>query len=202
MTDEPRPAGPVPAGHLRVTVTSLAMHGCPDSAKEAPDWQEGAHVERAVRPGVAFYRFLYGAVGEGWLWTERRRWSDATLAARIQDPGVEVWVLTADGQPAGYAELDRRDPADVELSYFGLLPAFIGRGLGSRFLRFAVHRAWRAETRRFWVHTCDLDHPAALGVYHRAGFVPFRTDVTDEPDPRLSGSFPLTASPHRPVATP
>ena len=200
MIEEPGPAEPIASGHLRVTTTSLEMRRCPEGARRAPIWPPGSRVDRAIRPGLAFYRFLYDAVGEDWLWHERRRWSDAALLAHISDPSIEIWVLTADGQPAGFAELDLRTPDNVELSYFGLLPAFIGRGLGPRLLHWAIHQAWRPATRRFWVHTCDLDHPAALGTYRRAGFVPFRTDVADEPDLRLSGDWPPTAAPHRPLA--
>ena len=188
-----------PAGALRVTITSLEMFACPEAARAAPDWPAGARVERALRPGVAFYRFLYDTVGEPWLWTDRRRWSDAALAERVQHPSVEVWVLTAEGQPAGYAELDRREAGEVELSYFGLMPAFIGRGFGGRLLRFAVARAWTPGTRRLWVHTCDLDHPAALGLYRQAGFVPFRTDPVTLPDPRISGLISRLAAPQRPI---
>lgn len=200
MSDDPQPDEPVPAGLLRVTTTSLEMHACPASARVDAAWPSGARVERAIRPGVAFYRFLYGAVGELWLWSERRRWSDATLAEHIQNPGIEIWVLTADGQPAGFAEIDRRNASDVELSYFGLLPAFIGRGFGGKLLRSAVREAWTPGTRRFWVHTCDLDHPSALALYRRCGFAPFRIDVMDEPDLRLSGEFPPDAARHRPLA--
>ena len=83
---------------------------------------------------------------------------------------VEVNVLFADGRLAGLAELDLRDPPDVELAYFGVLPAFIGQGLGRFLLDWAVHHVWRGRPRRLWVHTCDLDHPRALDVYQKAGF--------------------------------
>jgi GNAT superfamily N-acetyltransferase len=92
-----------------------------------------------------------------------RHWlSDAELAAILNDPRVEVNVLWAAGVPAGYAELDRRDPPDTELVYFGLTPEFIGQGLGAYLLDWAIHHAWRARPRRLWLHTCDLDHPRAL----------------------------------------
>jgi GNAT superfamily N-acetyltransferase len=81
-----------------------------------------------------------------------------------------VNVLWVDGVPAGLAELDRRDLPDVELAYFGIMPEFIGQGLGRFLLDWAIHHAWRARPRRFWVHTCDLDHPRALEVYQKAGF--------------------------------
>ena len=145
---------------------------------------EDARIDRVSCPTVAFYRFLYAEVGGPWLWYERRRWSDAEIARTVQDPAVEIWVLFIGGQPAGYAELDRRISNEIELAYFGLMPDFIGRRLGPCLLRFAIRQAWAASPKRLWVHTCSLDHPAALGLYEREGFVRF--DVTEQTilDPR------------------
>ena len=84
--------------------------------------------------------------------------------------------------------------------FFGLLPQFTEAGLGGWALSEAARCAWKLNAKRVWVHTCDLDHPVALAVYRRAGFAPFRTDVMDEPDLRLTGEFPASAAPHRPVA--
>jgi GNAT superfamily N-acetyltransferase len=81
-----------------------------------------------------------------------------------------VNVLWVEGVPAGYAELDRREAPDTELAYFGLLPEFIGRGLGRYLLDWAIRHAWRARPRRIWVHTCDFDHPRAIAVYRKSGF--------------------------------
>jgi GNAT superfamily N-acetyltransferase len=81
-----------------------------------------------------------------------------------------VNVLWADGVPAGYVELDRREPPGVEIGYFGLMPEFIGQGLGAFLLDWAIRHAWRARPRRLWLHTCDLDHPRALAFYQKLGF--------------------------------
>lgn len=175
--------GASPPGTIRVRITSLEMLREPSPAKPIA-LRDDARIERVFRPTVAFYRFLYDAVGGPWLWHERRRWSDAKIARTVQDPNVEVWVLSVGGQPAGYAELDRRISHEVELAYFGLMADFIGRGLGPCLLRFAIRQAWTASPKRLWVHTCGLDHPAALELYEREGFVPF--DITDQTilDPR------------------
>ena len=154
---------------IRTLVTYLEMTGPPEQAPLAPP-RAGIEVRRAVRPTVAFYRYLYDAIGRDWTWYERKLLDDDALAAAIQDARVEVNVLWADGVPAGLAELDRRDPSDVELGYFGIVPEFIGQGLGRFLLDWAVQHVWRDRPRRFWVHTCDLDHPRALGVYQKAGF--------------------------------
>ncbi len=194
--------GAVPPGHLREIVTSLEMFACPPGAVLAPTLPEGTRVDLVVKPSVAFYRFLYATVGEPWLWGARRRWSDEAIAECVQHPRNELWLLVVDGQPAGFAELDRRVADEVELSYFGLMPDFIGRGLGPLLLRFALHAAWLADPRRVWVHTCDLDHPAALGLYRRQGFVPFRTHHVIVIDPRATGHIPRQVQPHRPIVEP
>jgi GNAT superfamily N-acetyltransferase len=80
-------------------------------------------------------------------------------------------VLHVDGTPAGFAELDRRQPDEVELVQFGLMAPFIGQGLGKWFLQWAIDKAWSYQPKRFWLHTCTLDHPAALPNYTKAGFV-------------------------------
>ena len=87
----------------------------------------------------------------------------------------------------------------MELASFGLVPAFIGQGLGSYFLAWAVNRAWQREPRRVWVHTCSLDHPAALPAYVRAGFVARGRAFESFPDPRLTGLLPRDAAPQLPL---
>jgi len=138
---------------------------------------------KTERISLPFYRYLYNHVGGPWRWHERRRMSDAELSAIVQHPEVDVYVLYAGGEPAGYAELDRRQTAEVELAYFGLLPGFIGRGLGPHLLHQMVDTVWRRNPKRFWVHTCSLDHPKALQMYQRFGFVPYRQETTAIEDP-------------------
>jgi GNAT superfamily N-acetyltransferase len=119
-------------------------------------------------------------VGRDYCWVDRNLMPDEDLRRIIQDPGVEVYVLSVAGAPAGYAELDRRQPGEIELAYFGLFPDFVGRGLGKFFLAWAVERAWSHGPRRVWVHTCDLDHPAALPNYLKAGFVVYDERVIEQ----------------------
>jgi GNAT superfamily N-acetyltransferase len=156
-------------GLIETLVTYLEMTAPPAGAPLPPP-RAGLEVKRAIQPTISFYRYLYDAIGRDWTWYERKLLDDGQLAPIIHDPRVEVNVLFAEGVPAGLAELDFRDPGDVELAYFGVLPEFIGQGLGRFLLDWAVHHAWRARPRRLWVHTCDLDHPRALGVYQKAGF--------------------------------
>ena len=151
-----------------VTVTYLEMRAPP--AEPAPPAPPGVTVAHLVAPSVERYRELYNAVGHDWYWVDRLRMPDAALREMLEDPRVEVQVLRVDGREAGYAELDRSEPGEVRLMYFGLMPGFIGRGLGRWFLRWAVDRAWSHAPGRVWVDTCTLDHPRALANYLDAGF--------------------------------
>lgn len=141
---------------------------------------------------VSFYRYLYNTVGEPWLWFERRQLSDDALRAAIDRPEIEIGVLYAGGVPAGYFELDCSDGAHIELAYFGLVPDFIGRGLGPYLLQAALDAAWVRHPQRVWVHTCTFDHPKALNLYQRAGFRVYQRRAVSFPDPRLSGVLPRT----------
>jgi RimJ/RimL family protein N-acetyltransferase len=168
---------------LEVTVTYLEMTARPDlPAPPAPTVP--FRIETVTRPSVPFYRYLYNTVGEPWLWHERRRIDDATLAAAIHHPAVSLLVAYAEGEPAGYAELDGRQPPEVELAYFGIVPRFIGHHLGPALLRAAVDAAWDRHPARLFVHTCTLDHPKAMDCYIRAGFRRYKDVVRRIRDPR------------------
>ena len=115
--------------------------------------------------------------------------SDEDLAAIILDEKVEIYTLLVGGVPAGFGELDRRSEPDIELAYFGLMPEYIGQGLGGYFLRWMIDQAWTYEPKRLFVHTCTEDHPAAIHNYQRHGFVPYDQISEEIPDPATSGLF-------------
>lgn len=147
---------------------------------------------RVPQPSPRFYRYLYEGVGEPWFWYERRAMDDAALKAAITAPGIEISVLYADGEPAGFVEMDYGDPKDVKIAYFGLMPAAIGRGFGTYLLSAATGEAWRRSPKRVWVHTCTLDHPRALRLYQRQGFVPYKQESAVIDDPRDLGLIPAS----------
>lgn len=158
---------------IETTVTYLEMREQPRRPTARAPLGKLA-ILRAERPTVSFYRYLYNTIGADWTWTDRRKIDDETLCQSIHDEKVEIYVLYVAGVPAGYAELDTRQPGEVELAYFGLIPEFVGGGLGGYFLDWAVSAAWLHEPERVWVHTCSLDHPRALSLYQRAGFTAYK----------------------------
>jgi GNAT superfamily N-acetyltransferase len=157
------------ATQISTVVTWLEMLAPPRRAPSQPP-AAGLEVVRALAPTVSFYRYLYDTVGADWVWVDRRLLGADELRSIIQAPTTDIRVLWSSGVPAGFAEFDTAVPGEVELAYFGLIPDFVGRGIGRFFLDWAVDHAWRLGPSRVWVHTCDLDHPRALPNYEAAGF--------------------------------
>lgn len=151
-----------------VTTYFLEMHHATSAALQVPGADVKVVLESDITPDA--YRRLYDAVGSPWLWYERSALSDVELGALIGDPAVSIYTLRQSDSIAGYAELRRSPEDEMQLLYFGLVPTFIGKGLGPYFLDWAIHSAFAPGVRRLWVHTCSLDHPRALATYECAGF--------------------------------
>lgn len=164
----------------RVEVKTFYLEMLAPSGKTLPPPREGLTVVHAKKPTVAYYRFLYDSVGGAYHWISRKKLPDAELAAILHDPRNEVHVLTVEGVPAGFAELDRRKENEIELVQFGLVPEFIGQGFGKFFLNWTVQKAWSYQPRRFWLHTCTQDHAAALPNYLKAGFIVYKEEVAQK----------------------
>ena len=148
-------------------------------------------LNRVERPDPDAYRTLFRLVGATWLWFSRLVMDDEKLIGIIQNPEVELFTVQDSlGSDVGMLELDFREPGQCELAFVGLVPSISGQGHGRWLLAEAVHRAWRDEVSRIHVHTCSIDHPAALGAYRRAGFIPYRRAIERFPDPRQLGILP------------
>jgi GNAT superfamily N-acetyltransferase len=181
---------------LAAVVTFLEMHDKP--AVVVPS--SPLTLRRIGKPDAAAYRDLFHLVGAPWLWFSRLIMDDAALASIIQDPGVELFAVEDEqGRAAGMLELDFREPNECELSFIGLVPDLAGKGHGRWLLAEAVRRSWRENVKRVHVHTCSLDHPAALSAYRRAGFTAYRRAIERFPDPRLLGILPRDCAPQVPL---
>lgn len=148
-------------------------------------------LQQAKIPCAELNRFLYTAVGGDWYWTDRLGWTYPQWFDYLSRPELETWVGYVEGTPAGYFELEQQAEGSVEIAYFGLLPQFIGKGLGGQLLTRAIERAWQWGAARVWVHTCTLDGPAALSNYRARGFRLYKEEVSeaDLPD-RTPGPWP------------
>jgi GNAT superfamily N-acetyltransferase len=157
-----------------VTITYLRMVDGPRPVHITPPAMPHAII-RAEKPTVSFYRFLYETIGQDWGWTDRKVLDDETLEKILKHKDTEIYVLYVRGVPAGMAELSFMDyPASVDLSYFGIMPEFIGIKLGPYFLNWAIEQSWLRDPDSVTVNTCTLDHQKALPLYQRFGFVPYK----------------------------
>jgi GNAT superfamily N-acetyltransferase len=189
----------VPAGKIATVVTHLEMTA-PPVPRPVSD-QPGLVLSPVPRPDVAWYRDLYMEVGgTPWMWFSRLAMDDQTLGAILSDPDVDVFVLRDADRDIGLMELDFRISGACEIAFFGLVPDAVGQGAGRYMMNIALIRAWaRKGVGRVWVHTCTLDHPAAVGFYSRSGFTPTRQQIEVADDPRLTGVLPRDAAPHVPI---
>jgi GNAT superfamily N-acetyltransferase len=184
----------LPPGKIAAVVTYLEMREKP-TALVLPK-VAGCDVRLVQKPELDWYKQLFRAVGENWLWFSRLSMDDDSLREIIHNPLVEVHVLMRGLMEIGFMELDFRAGKDCELAYFGLTSDAIGTGAGQHLMQFAIERAWnRAPTiQRFHVHTCTLDHPRAVGFYQRCGFQPYARAIEIADDPRLDGRLPRQAA--------
>lgn len=186
----------VPPGKLATIVTSLEMYAKPGMRPSPAGPYTLRHIEN---PELDWYRRLYDSIGRDWLWFTRVAMTDDELSAILHSPDTQIHALSIDGHDEGLLELDFGKKGACELSFFGVTPAWIGRGAGRFLMNQAVEIAWSQPIARFWVHTCTLDHPAALAFYRRSGFSVFRHHVEIMDDPRLIGVLPRDAAPQIPL---
>jgi GNAT superfamily N-acetyltransferase len=166
-----------PGDEVDYVVTWLEM-------TERPRWPlppmpaaQGAALLAARHPPADYFLYLYRAVGADYEWTDWLARPVAEVEAFVHDPRVTLWTMLLDGWPGGFFVLDGRRLGTVDLAYFGLVPQALGRGLGHWLLATAIDTGWQLPaTERMTVNTNTLDHPRALGLYQKQGFVPVRRE--------------------------
>jgi GNAT superfamily N-acetyltransferase len=185
----------VAAGKLAAVVTYLEMRHRPEARPERS--QPDLALRHVRDPDAGWYRDLHRRVGEDWVWFSRLTLDEDALDREINAPGVEVHALQCDGRDEGLLEFRFAD-GDCEIVFFGVTPALLGRGAGRWMMEQAIALAWARPIARLWLHTCTLDHHAALDFYIRSGFTPYRRRIEIADDPRMTGTIAQTAAPQVP----
>lgn len=104
-------------------------------------------------------------------------WSEQRWQEVLSSPTLRSWIVRVGGDVAGLVQLEIHPEREVEISTFGLVPEFVGRGFGGHLLTLASRLAWNlGEVDRVWLHTSSRDHPHALPNYRNRGFRPFRVE--------------------------
>ena len=160
---------------IEVTRTYLEMNSASE-LRAALSGDPRIRIEAQPDCSAELFRFLYVEVGHNYHWVDRLPWTDDDIRTYLSQPEISVWLMTYDNERAGYFELRKCEDGSAEIAYFGLLPSFLGRGLGKHLLTCAVEQAWADGANRVWLHTCTLDDAAALPNYLKRGFRPFKTE--------------------------
>ena len=148
---------------------------------------ESWRVERFEPVDLERFYALFHRVGDEHLWTLRLQQPRDEVERLLSDPRFELHVLVTENGDEGMLELDFRVDRECELSLFGVAPRLVGSGAGRFLMNRGIEIAWSHPIDRFWLHTCTLDHPNALGFYRRSGFEPYRRAIEIFDDPRQLG---------------
>lgn len=184
----------VPPGHVGAVVTFLEMCRRPPLRPMPPS---PLRLARWPAPSPERYKLLFERVGARWLWFSRLAMDDERLAAEM---GEVHAAIDRAGIEIGMVELDFRAEGACLIRFLGLVPELAGKGHGPWLIAQALALAWRPGVRRVHLHTCTLDHPAALPAYLKAGFTAYKRAFESFPDPRLAGLLARDAAPHVPLA--
>lgn len=150
---------------------------------------DGLEVKRVEIPSPAFSWFLHQVVGVDYRWGGREGWSEKEWTEHVWQPAMQTWVAYVSGAPAGYYEFEKQEDESVMIYCFGLLPAFIGRGIGAHLLTTAIEAAWACQPTRVWLKTCSHDHPHARKNYEARGFRVVSEKQNEPNAPRASALF-------------
>ncbi len=159
-----------------VTITYLEMHS-PKALKPKRCSDGRFSVHEPLVKQWEYNRLLYRLVGSDWHWTDKEPWTDRQWQEYVESEQLRTFVAHYDGSVAGYYELKQDYAGGVELAIFGLVPKFVGRGYGGVLLTYALEEAWRGKPKRVWLHTCSLDHPAALPNYQARGLSIYKAET-------------------------
>lgn len=187
----------LPPGKLANIAHRLEMRALPN--RDLAPFPTDLILEPAAKADPEAYRALFRSIGKDLLWFSRLLMTDEKLLDTLSNAGTESFELKRGNTVIGILELSFREMPDCELSFFGLVPSEVGSGLGRILIDESIRRAFAKPISRFWLSTCTLDHPKALGFYRKAGFTPYARFVEVHDDPRLQGKLPMDAAPQIPL---
>ena len=139
--------------------------------------KENKFLIKKIKPDFQLNKFFYKQVGKKHRWIDRLSWTDEKWINFISNKNLETYVISESDDLIGFFELlYNPDLNETEISYFGLLEEYIGKGIGGYALSEAIKKSFEKNIKRVWLHTCTLDHPNALKNYVARGMRVFRKE--------------------------
>ena len=138
---------------------------------------EKKYLVKKIKPDFQLNKFFYKQVGKKHRWIDRLSWSDGKWINYISNKNLETYIISESEELAGFFELlYNPELKETEISYFGLLEEYIGKGIGGYALSVAIKKSFEKNIKRVWLHTCTLDHPNALKNYIARGMTVFKKE--------------------------
>ena len=135
------------------------------------------YLVKKIKPDFQLNKFFYKQVGKKHRWIDRLSWSDEKWINYISNKNLETYIICESEELVGFFELlNNPELQETEISYFGLLEEYIGKGIGGYALSVAIRKSFEKNIRRVWLHTCTLDHPNALKNYIARGMTVFKKE--------------------------
>ncbi len=135
------------------------------------------YLVKKIKPDFQLNKFFYKQVGKKHRWIDRLSWSDEKWINYISNKNLETYIICETEELVGFFELlHNPELQETEISYFGLLEEYIGKGIGGYALSEAIRKSFEKNIRRVWLHTCTLDHPNALKNYIARGMTVFKKE--------------------------
>ncbi len=132
---------------------------------------------KKIKPDFQLNKFFYKQVGKKYRWIDRLSWPDEKWIEYISNKNLETYVISISKDLVGFFELLYNPQLkETEISYFGLLEEYIGKGIGGHALSEAIKKSFDKDINRVWLHTCTLDHPNALKNYIARGMTVFKKE--------------------------
>ena len=167
----------IPAGQkISYDVTFLEMVKRPSFGWPTFDDAHTVQITEKKECSLKYFLSIYGEVGKKFEWTDQFLNGSDKVLAFLKSQKVKFFELNVDSSVAGFFMLDFREQRVCDLAYFGLIEGYIGKGLGSYMLSYAILTAWERNIKIMSVNTNTLDHVVALPLYKKFGFRVVKTE--------------------------
>ena len=136
---------------------------------------ESMSVQRVTAISCRFAAFLWANVS-GDNSEDRSEWDNTHWQMHLSDPGLEFYAVFCDGEPAGFAEIVRgarlmsTKGGAARIEAFGLIPEFMGEGLGSSLLTRMVEKCFATGASKVTLRSDEQLPTAVLEICRRQGF--------------------------------
>lgn len=146
------------------------------------------------------YIELYREIGRNYIWNYRAGQDRKTVEEILQSSDFLLFLMYQEDKAIAMAECNIESDTDVEIVHFGLIPEFLGQGIGARLLQKLLGSLSGMHFQRVHLSTCEWDHPKAINFYQSFGFKIYDSKSATFTDYRYSGFYSKEDAPQIPLS--